>query len=100
MEVEQGDIVWTSPISFVASSNCALYCGAQIDFVDINPLTGLVNIDILESKLEEASKKNKLPKVFIPVHLAGTSWHGKNICLLKNMAFLLLKMQACDWRQL
>ena len=92
LEVEQGDIVWTTPISFVASSNCALYCGAQIDFVDINPLTGLVNIDILESKLEEASKKNKLPKVFIPVHLAGTSCDMEKISALsKEYGFSIIE---------
>ena len=69
--LEKGDIVWTSPISFVASSNCALYCGATIDFVDIDSST--LNIDPLklEKKLIEAKKNNKLPKIIIPVHMCG-----------------------------
>jgi UDP-4-amino-4,6-dideoxy-N-acetyl-beta-L-altrosamine transaminase len=71
--VGKGDIVWTSPISFVASSNCALYCGANIDFVDIDSKTYNISIEKLEDKLEKANKLNKLPKVVIPVHLAGQS---------------------------
>ena len=67
------DTVWTSPISFVASSNCALYCGASIDFVDIDTDTGLMSVDALERKLVEAKKNNTLPKVVIPVHLCGHS---------------------------
>lgn len=67
------DTVWTSPISFVASSNCALYCGASIDFVDIDTDTGLMSVDALEQKLVEAEKNNALPKVVIPVHLCGHS---------------------------
>ncbi len=67
----KGDYIWTSPMSFVASSNCALYCGASIDFVDINKLTGLMCIEALEIKLEIAKKKGRLPKILIPVHFAG-----------------------------
>nr|WP_208019639.1 UDP-4-amino-4,6-dideoxy-N-acetyl-beta-L-altrosamine transaminase [Candidatus Chlorobium masyuteum] len=69
--VGPGDIVWTTPISFVASANCALYCGARIDFVDIDPLTYNMSMDCLSVKLEFAEKEGKLPKVIIPVHLAG-----------------------------
>ena len=69
--VKKNDIVWTSPISFVASANCALYCGAKIDFVDINIDTFNMSIDSLKKKLIVAKKKDKLPKVVIPVHLAG-----------------------------
>ena len=69
--VGKGDIVWTSPISFVASANCALYCGAEVDFVDIDPFTYNISIDCLSEKLQEAEKLGKLPKVVIPVHLAG-----------------------------
>jgi len=69
--VGPGDIVWTTPISFVASANCALYCGARIDFVDIDPLTYNMSMDCLSGKLEVAEKEGKLPKVIIPVHLAG-----------------------------
>ena len=71
--VSEGDIVWTSPISFVASANCALYCGAKVDFVDIDIDTGNLSPDALEQKLISAEKTNTLPKVVIPVHLAGQS---------------------------
>ncbi len=73
LDVGKGDIVWTSPISFVASANCALYCGAKIDFVDINLNTGNMSVFELEKKLILAKKNNCLPKVIIPVHLAGQS---------------------------
>ena len=73
------DILWTCPISFVASSNCGLYCGAKVDFVDIDILTGLMSISNLESKLEDASKKGTLPKILIPVHLAGSSCDMRRI---------------------
>ncbi|MFN6971515.1 MAG: UDP-4-amino-4,6-dideoxy-N-acetyl-beta-L-altrosamine transaminase [Rheinheimera sp.] len=71
--VQQGDFVWTSPISFVASANCALYCGASIDFVDVDADTGLISVTALEAKLQQAAAAQKLPKVLIPVHLAGHS---------------------------
>lgn len=71
--VGKGDIVWTSPITFVASANCALYCGASVDFVDIDPETYNLSPIELEKKLIEAKQQNKLPKVVIPVHLAGQS---------------------------
>jgi UDP-4-amino-4,6-dideoxy-N-acetyl-beta-L-altrosamine transaminase len=82
LEVGNGDIVWTSPISFVASSNCALYCGASIDFVDIDPLTYNMSVDTLAAKLEIAEKEGKLPKVVIPVHLSGQSCDMRSIKLL------------------
>jgi UDP-4-amino-4,6-dideoxy-N-acetyl-beta-L-altrosamine transaminase len=69
--VGKGDIVWTSPITFVASSNCALYCGASVDFVDIDPKTYNMSVDVLKNKLEDAEINGKLPKVVIPVHLSG-----------------------------
>lgn len=69
--VGHGDWVWTSPISFVASANCALYCGAQVDFVDIEPDTGNMCTVELERKLIAAKAERKLPKVVIPVHFAG-----------------------------
>ncbi len=74
-----GDIVWTSPVSFVASANCALYCGGKIDFVDIDPKTGLLDIECLEIKLKIAKQNNSLPKVVIPVHLGGSSCDMKKI---------------------
>ncbi|WP_392343937.1 UDP-4-amino-4,6-dideoxy-N-acetyl-beta-L-altrosamine transaminase [Pseudoalteromonas prydzensis] len=71
--VGESDIVWTSPISFVASANCALYCGAKVDFVDIDLDTGNMSPSALEQKLISAKKIDSLPKVVIPVHLAGQS---------------------------
>jgi len=69
--VGPGDIVWTSPVTFVASSNCVLYCGADIDFVDIDPRTYNMSVEKLAEKLERAKVADRLPKVVIPVHLAG-----------------------------
>jgi dTDP-4-amino-4,6-dideoxygalactose transaminase len=71
--VGNGDLVWTSPITFVASANCARYCGADVDFVDIDPLTYNMSVEYLRAKLEAAQKIGKLPKVVIPVHLCGQS---------------------------
>ncbi|MFM9879532.1 MAG: UDP-4-amino-4,6-dideoxy-N-acetyl-beta-L-altrosamine transaminase [Burkholderiaceae bacterium] len=69
--VGPGDMVWTSPVTFVASSNCALYCGAQVDFVDIDPATWNMSVPALEAKLLAAEAAGDLPKVVIPVHLCG-----------------------------
>ena len=69
--VGPGDTVWTSPITFVASSNCALYCGASVDFVDIDPATQNMSVPYLAEKLQVAKLAGKLPKVVIPVHFAG-----------------------------
>ena len=66
-----GDSLWTSPITFVASANCGLYCGATIDFVDIDPRTYNMCPKSLAAKLVEAEKRGCLPKIVIPVHLAG-----------------------------
>ncbi|TRO42103.1 UDP-4-amino-4,6-dideoxy-N-acetyl-beta-L-altrosamine transaminase [Pseudomonas sp. ALS1131] len=66
-----GDWLWTSPITFVASANCALYCGAEVDFVDIDPRTYNLCPQALERKLEEAERNGRLPKVVVPVHLCG-----------------------------
>ena len=76
------DILWTSPISFVASANCGLYCGALVDFVDIDPDTALMSVKELESKLEQAKHQGKLPKILIPVHFAGQSCDMKAISKL------------------
>jgi UDP-4-amino-4,6-dideoxy-N-acetyl-beta-L-altrosamine transaminase len=70
-EVGAGDVVWTSPNSFVASANCAVYCGADVDFVDIDPVTFNMSADALEAKLVAAAAAGQLPKVVIPVHFAG-----------------------------
>lgn len=69
--VGPADMVWTTPITFVASANCALYCGAAVDFVDIDSRTYNMSPEKLAEKLERAEKQGKLPKVVIPVHLCG-----------------------------
>jgi UDP-4-amino-4,6-dideoxy-N-acetyl-beta-L-altrosamine transaminase len=71
--VGRGDTVWTSPITFVASANCARYCGAEADFVDIDPKSYNMSPERLHEKLVEAERDGQLPKVVIPVHLAGSS---------------------------
>ncbi len=71
--VGPGDSVWTSPVTFVASANCARYCGADVDFVDIDPRTYNLSINALTDKLVQAKADGRLPKVVIPVHLAGQS---------------------------
>ena len=75
--LSEGDWLWTSPITFVASANCARYCRAKVDFVDINDETVLIDITVLSSKLEQAEKEGCLPKVVVPVHLAEVVviWH-------------------------
>ncbi len=69
--VGAGDIVWTSTISFVASANCARYCGAEVDFVDIDSTTRNISVSALKAKLFAASNNNCLPKVLVVVHFAG-----------------------------
>jgi UDP-4-amino-4,6-dideoxy-N-acetyl-beta-L-altrosamine transaminase len=71
LDVGKGDMVWTTPTTFVASANCALYCGAQIDFVDIDSRTYNMSVERLAEKLAHAEKTDKLPKVVIPVHMCG-----------------------------
>ena len=74
LDVGPGDVVWTSPNSFVASANCARLCGAEVDFVDIDPQTLCMDAVALEGKLQKCRKSGKsLPKVVIPVHFAGLS---------------------------
>lgn len=68
-----GDWLWTSPITFVASANCALYCGAKVDFVDIDPHTYNLSVECLEGMLAKAERDGRLPKIVVPVHLCGQS---------------------------
>lgn len=79
-----GDRLWTSPITFVASANCARYCGAEVDFVDIDPATGLISMVALAAKLEQAERDGTLPKVVVPVHLCGTSCAMQPIAALAD----------------
>jgi len=80
----KGDILWTSPNSFVASSNCGLYCGATVDFVDIDLDTYNICLDALEEKLIKSKKNNSLPKIVVPVHLCGQSCDMRRIKSLSN----------------
>ena len=75
----KGDLLWTSPNTFVASANCGLYCGARVDFVDIDPNTYNMSVNALRTKLELAEKTNTLPKIVIPVHFAGQSCEMRGI---------------------
>ena len=71
--LQKGDIVWTSPNTFVSTANAALFCGATVDFVDIDPKTYNISIDCLKEMLTKAKKDNRLPKLVVPVHFAGQS---------------------------
>lgn len=73
LNLGRGDIVWTSPVTFVATANAALYCGAEVVFVDIDPDTYVMSLDRLEEMLIAANRDNCLPKIVVPVHLAGQS---------------------------
>jgi UDP-4-amino-4,6-dideoxy-N-acetyl-beta-L-altrosamine transaminase len=79
MKLGPGDWLWTTPITFVASANCARYCGASVDFVDIDPHTFNMSIEALGAKLAHAEKVGRLPKVVVPVHMAGQSCDMKAI---------------------
>ncbi|KZE32435.1 UDP-4-amino-4,6-dideoxy-N-acetyl-beta-L-altrosamine transaminase [Crenobacter luteus] len=79
-----GDLLWTTPNTFVASANCALYCGAQVDFVDIDPQTWNLSPQALEAKLIAAEKAGCLPKIVVPVHLTGQPCDMKAIHALSQ----------------
>ena len=86
------DILWTSPITYVASANCALYCGAEVDFVDIDPLTWNISVEILEEKLKTARKIKKVPKILVLVHLAGNPCDLKKVFdLSKEYGFSIIE---------
>ena len=73
LDLKEGDWLWTTPNTFVASANCGLYCGAMVDFVDIDPDSWNISITSLEVKLQTAKKQDRLPKIIVPVHLCGLS---------------------------
>jgi UDP-4-amino-4,6-dideoxy-N-acetyl-beta-L-altrosamine transaminase len=79
LEIKKGDLVWTSPNTFVSSANCALFCNARVDFIDIELDTYCISIKELEKKLKKALRNGDLPKVVIPVHFAGHSCNMKKI---------------------
>ena len=87
-----GDYLWTSPITFVASANCGLFCGAQVDFVDIDARSYNLCPQALESKLIEAERNGKLPKIVVPVHLSGQPCDMKAIhSLSKRYGFKIIE---------
>ena len=90
--LRKGDILWTSPITFVASANCGLYCGAAIDFVDIDPVSFNMCPNELEKKLIAAKTKGKLPQVVVIVHMAGQSADMQSIhALSKKYRFKIVE---------
>jgi UDP-4-amino-4,6-dideoxy-N-acetyl-beta-L-altrosamine transaminase len=90
--LKKGDWLWTSPNSFVASSNCGLLCSAKIDFIDINPRTYNLDVDRLEKKLVKAKKSKTLPKAVVPVHFAGLPCEMKKIFeLSKKYKFKIIE---------
>lgn len=82
--LKPGEMLWTSPNSFVASANCGRYCGADVDFVDIDPRTYNLSVEKLTQKLEAAAKTGRLPKIVIPVHFAGQSCEMATIHVLSR----------------
>ncbi len=84
MDLGPGDWLWTSPITFVASANCGLYCGAQVDFVDVDPRTHNISVAALAAKLEHSESRGVLPKVVVPVHFAGQSCDMREIHALAD----------------
>ena len=80
----KGDILWTVPNTFVASANCARYCGANVDFVDIDPRTYNMSVECLSEKLKSAAENGKLPKIVVPVHFAGQPCDMKAIYTLSQ----------------
>ena len=90
--VSQDDVVWTSAITFVASANCARYCQADVDFVDIDPRTFNICPVALENKLNKAKLVNRLPKVVIVVHMCGQPCDMTKISILsKKFGFSVIE---------
>jgi len=90
LNIKKGDLVWTVPNTFAATANCALHCGAKVDFVDIDKNTWNMSIRSLEKKLQK--EKNKLPKIVIPVHFAGQPTDQKKIWeLSKKFKFKIIE---------
>ena len=88
----QGDWLWTSPITFVASANCGRFCGAEVDFIDIDPSSYNISIEVLTRKLELAEIVGKLPKIVVPVHFSGQSCDMESIYnLSKRYGFHIIE---------
>lgn len=92
LDLGPGDWLWTSPNTFVASANCGLYCGAQVDFVDIDPKTYNLSAELLSRKLEQAKAEGKLPKIVVPVDFSGQSCEIRQIAELgKQYGFRIIE---------
>jgi len=91
----EGDWLWTTPITFVASANCGRYCGAKVDFVDIDPESWNISPKRLEEKLKQAKKKDQLPKIVVVVHLCGLPCDMEAIAALsKKYGFFIIEDAA------
>ncbi|RME27669.1 MAG: UDP-4-amino-4,6-dideoxy-N-acetyl-beta-L-altrosamine transaminase [Candidatus Zixiibacteriota bacterium] len=95
LDLKPGGLLWTTPITFVASANCALYCGADVDFVDIDPATGNMSIEALQTKLEQADKAGRLPNIVVPVHFAGLPCDMASIAALSSRYGFRVIEDAC-----
>ena len=89
--LQPGDRLWTSPITFVASANCGRYCGAEVDFVDIDPATGLMSVTALEQKLQVAEREGALPVVFRYISRAAAA-------IWRRLDHWLNAMDLCCWK--
>ncbi len=88
----EGDVLWTSPNTFLASANCGRYCGADVDFVDIDPLTWNLDVNVLGRKLETAEREGKLPKVLVAVAFSGQSCDMRAIAgLSRRYGFVVIE---------
>ncbi|MCE9849929.1 UDP-4-amino-4,6-dideoxy-N-acetyl-beta-L-altrosamine transaminase [Aeromonas veronii] len=95
LELGVEDTVWVSAVSFVASANCVRYCNANVDFVDVDPATGNLDVVALKSKLQQAALINVLPKALIAVHLAGQPCDLEEIGMLCRQYGITLIEDAC-----
>jgi UDP-4-amino-4,6-dideoxy-N-acetyl-beta-L-altrosamine transaminase len=93
--LKQGEWLWSSAITFVASANCGLYCGAKVDFIDIETNTGNIDVDKLEKKLRRAKRVGKLPKIVVAVHFAGQPCNIKRIRQLSHEYGFFVIEDAC-----
>jgi UDP-4-amino-4,6-dideoxy-N-acetyl-beta-L-altrosamine transaminase len=88
----EGDLLWTTPNTFVASANCARYCGANVDFVDIDPATWNMSVPLLEAKLQRARRAGRLPQAVVPVHFSGQATDQQAIhALAKEYGFRVIE---------
>lgn len=95
LDLGPGDLLWTTPNTFLASAYAGLYCGAEVDFVDIDLATGNVSVEALTAKLDEAERQGRLPKIVIPVHFAGLSCDMQAIQVLaKRYGFRIVEDAA------